>query len=89
LVDLFLFFLLGFFYLVRNCEIEREMNNLSYLEPDYSEFVEVDPTGRYGRVMFPPINQSISIILFDLLLTSLFLLLQYNEVLGKGASKTV
>ncbi|KAH0927924.1 hypothetical protein HID58_020180, partial [Brassica napus] len=41
----------------------REMNNLvSYLEPDYSEFVEVDPTGRYGR---------------------------YNEVLGKGASKTV
>ncbi|KAF8084494.1 hypothetical protein N665_0716s0039 [Sinapis alba] len=38
------------------------MNNLSYLEPDYSEFVEVDPTGRYGR---------------------------YNEVLGKGASKTV
>ncbi|XP_023641441.1 serine/threonine-protein kinase WNK1 isoform X2 [Capsella rubella] len=38
------------------------MNYLSYLEPDYSEFVEVDPTGRYGR---------------------------YNEVLGKGASKTV
>ncbi|CAN8260421.1 unnamed protein product [Cochlearia groenlandica] len=38
------------------------MNNLSYLEPDYSEFIEVDPTGRYGR---------------------------YNEVLGKGASKTV
>ncbi|KAL0900884.1 hypothetical protein Bca101_084845 [Brassica carinata] len=40
------------------------MNNhlVSYLEPDYSEFVEVDPTGRYGR---------------------------YNEVLGKGASKTV
>ncbi|KAF8105531.1 hypothetical protein N665_0157s0106 [Sinapis alba] len=35
------------------------MNNL---EPDYSEFVEVDPSGRYGR---------------------------YNEVLGKGSSKTV
>ncbi|XP_050219275.1 probable serine/threonine-protein kinase WNK9 [Mercurialis annua] len=32
------------------------------LEPDSSEFVEVDPTGRYGR---------------------------YNEILGKGASKTV
>ncbi|XP_020092201.1 probable serine/threonine-protein kinase WNK9 [Ananas comosus] len=30
--------------------------------PDYPEFVEVDPTGRYGR---------------------------YNEILGKGASKTV
>uniref|UniRef100_A0A1J3IGT8 non-specific serine/threonine protein kinase n=2 Tax=Noccaea caerulescens TaxID=107243 RepID=A0A1J3IGT8_NOCCA len=38
------------------------MNNLSHLEPDYSEFVEIDPTGRYGR---------------------------YNEVLGKGSSKTV
>ncbi|CAN8265408.1 unnamed protein product [Cochlearia groenlandica] len=35
------------------------MNNL---EQDYSEFVEVDPTRRYGR---------------------------YNEVLGKGSSKTV
>lgn len=35
------------------------MNNLvSYLEPDYSEFVEVDPTGRYGRVSFSlSINQ--------------------------------
>lgn len=32
------------------------------LEPDCSEFVEVDPTGRYGR---------------------------YNEILGKGSSKTV
>ncbi|KAF2287889.1 hypothetical protein GH714_003103 [Hevea brasiliensis] len=35
---------------------------LSHLQPDYSEFVEVDPTGRYGR---------------------------YNEILGRGASKTV
>ncbi|KAL3537865.1 hypothetical protein ACH5RR_001231 [Cinchona calisaya] len=39
------------------------MNGLTHFEPpDYSEFVEVDPTGRYGR---------------------------YNEILGKGASKTV
>ncbi|XP_026449955.1 probable serine/threonine-protein kinase WNK9 [Papaver somniferum] len=38
------------------------MNGLKPIEPDYSEFVEVDPTGRYGR---------------------------YNEILGKGASKTV
>ncbi|XP_052194466.1 LOW QUALITY PROTEIN: probable serine/threonine-protein kinase WNK9 [Diospyros lotus] len=38
------------------------MNDLTRLEPDCSEFVEVDPTGRYGR---------------------------YNEILGKGASKTV
>ncbi|KAJ9700352.1 hypothetical protein PVL29_005915 [Vitis rotundifolia] len=38
------------------------MDCVTELEPDYSEFVEVDPTGRYGR---------------------------YNEILGKGASKTV
>ncbi|KAL3516248.1 hypothetical protein ACH5RR_023150 [Cinchona calisaya] len=38
------------------------MNGLTHLETDYSEFVEVDPTGRYGR---------------------------YNEILGRGASKTV
>ncbi|XP_061336409.1 probable serine/threonine-protein kinase WNK9 isoform X3 [Gastrolobium bilobum] len=38
------------------------MNGVTLLEPDDSEFVEVDPTGRYGR---------------------------YNEILGKGASKTV
>ncbi|XVF63119.1 hypothetical protein PTKIN_Ptkin09bG0063200 [Pterospermum kingtungense] len=41
---------------------EPEMNGGTSLESDYSEFVEVDPTGRYGR---------------------------YNEILGKGASKTV
>lgn len=35
------------------------MNNLSYLEPDYSEFVEVDPTGRYGRVKFFPLSLSL------------------------------
>ncbi|KAF3673370.1 putative serine/threonine-protein kinase WNK1 [Capsicum annuum] len=38
------------------------MNGLTRTEPEISEFVEVDPTGRYGR---------------------------YNEILGKGASKTV
>ncbi|KAL5785533.1 hypothetical protein ACOSQ2_007925 [Xanthoceras sorbifolium] len=40
------------------------MNGVSVTspEPDCSDFVEVDPTGRYGR---------------------------YNEILGKGASKTV
>ncbi|CAI9778909.1 unnamed protein product [Fraxinus pennsylvanica] len=38
------------------------MNGVINLESNDSEFVEVDPTGRYGR---------------------------YNEVLGKGASKTV
>ncbi|KAG2694986.1 hypothetical protein I3843_08G168700 [Carya illinoinensis] len=38
------------------------MNDPTHLESEYSEFVEVDPTGRYGR---------------------------YNEILGKGASKTV
>ncbi|XP_027367921.1 probable serine/threonine-protein kinase WNK9 isoform X5 [Abrus precatorius] len=38
------------------------MNGVTHLETDDTEFVEVDPTGRYGR---------------------------YNEILGKGASKTV
>ncbi|KAF9673709.1 hypothetical protein SADUNF_Sadunf10G0052400 [Salix dunnii] len=38
------------------------MNGPASLEPDSYGFVEVDPTGRYGR---------------------------YNEILGKGASKTV
>ena len=28
------------------------MNHLSPLEQDYSEFVEYDPSGRYGRVTF-------------------------------------
>jgi len=34
------------------------MNVLTHLEQDYSEFVEVDPTGRYGRV------KSLSLSLF-------------------------
>ncbi|KAI4317822.1 hypothetical protein L6164_025659 [Bauhinia variegata] len=38
------------------------MNGAASIEGEYSEFVEVDPSGRYGR---------------------------YNEILGKGASKTV
>ncbi|CAI8603367.1 unnamed protein product [Vicia faba] len=38
------------------------MNGVTHFEEDDSEFVELDPTGRYGR---------------------------YNEILGKGASKTV
>ena len=35
-----------------NCEtsFEQEMDGGASLEPDYFEFVEVDPTGRYGRV---------------------------------------
>ncbi|KAK1390540.1 Non-specific serine/threonine protein kinase [Heracleum sosnowskyi] len=38
------------------------MNGVCDLEADESDYVEIDPTGRYGR---------------------------YNEILGKGASKTV
>ena len=67
------------------------MNVLAHLEQDYSEFVEVDPTGRYGRVK--PLSLVLSISLYCYLLLSLnfrFLcFLQYNEILGKGASKTV
>lgn len=44
------------------------MDGVTVLEPDESEFVEVDPTGRYGRVCalfsFPSI---ISLFLFILL----------------------
>ncbi|KAF5739527.1 hypothetical protein HS088_TW12G00733 [Tripterygium wilfordii] len=71
------------------------MNGLSYLEEpdDYSEFVEVDPTGRYGRVNY------VSLPIFLLLRLikpfgsdfwiPFFVALQYKEILGKGASKTV
>lgn len=30
------------------------MNGLTLTEPEVSEFVEVDPTGRYGRVCLSP-----------------------------------
>lgn len=68
------------------------------------EFAEVDPTGRYGRVMpsLTPIRPSFLLpSLASIRLASLFLLrsfdlfgdacglLQYTEVLGKGAFKTV
>ena len=49
----------------------REMNGLSHLEPDYSEFVEVDPTGRYGRVS----NQ------LSLFLNSIYLSVSLNSVI--------
>jgi hypothetical protein len=70
------------------------MNGLSHLEPpDYSEFVEVDPTGRYGRV-----HLSLSLCACVFLLWNelwvwfwglLLFFLQYNEILGRGASKIV
>ncbi|RDY07726.1 Serine/threonine-protein kinase WNK1, partial [Mucuna pruriens] len=46
------------------------------VEAECCEFVEVDPTGRYGRffVLIPGFE---------------FHVWQYNEILGKGASKTV
>ena len=57
------------------------------------EFVEVDPTGRYGRVKPLSLSLSLSLSLYCYLLLSLnfrFLcLLQYNEILGKRASKTL
>lgn len=64
------------------------------LEQDCSEFVELDPTGRYGRVntysCFLYLVFVICIDLLDSFLSSMFsVFLQYNEILGKGASKTV
>lgn len=71
------------------------MNGLLHLEPDFSEFVEVDPTGRYGRVsnnslslLFLGVSNSV-ISAWNLILNWFLFWLQYNEILGKGASKTV
>jgi hypothetical protein len=67
------------------------MNGVTHLEEGDSEFVEVDPTGRYGRVYISSshiFNFSLSwfwLFQFD----DFFLFFQYNEILGKGASKTV
>lgn len=66
------------------------MNGL--LEPDYSdsEFVEVDPTGRYGRVTKPlSLSHFLCVLCLKFDPFYLFFWLQYNEILGKGASKTV
>ena len=69
------------------------MNCDAELDPDYSEFVEVDPTGRYGRVISKFSCFFLTLILFFLFFFSSFsidsVILQYNEILGKGSSKTV
>ena len=31
-------------------QVLKTMNGFSLVDPNYSEFVEVDPCGRYGRV---------------------------------------
>ena len=42
------------------------MSGLALLEPDFSEFVEVDPSGRYGRVRFSAdLNSIFCLIGFD------------------------
>ena len=75
------------------------MNCVTHLEPDdsSSEFVEVDPTGRYGRV-HPSLSLSIYLTMwiflsfvniFEFLNLGVLCFLQYNEILGKGASKIV
>ena len=75
------------------------MNGGASFEPEYSEFVELDPTGRYGRVCITPFLLIFSFLLFFSVIYTLkfFILIlgiefhvwQYNEILGKGASKTV
>lgn len=63
-------------------------------EPDDSEFVEVDPTGRYGRVWTKILFFYTGLLCAGVLVVwvdffFLSYLMQYNEILGKGASKTV
>uniref|UniRef100_A0A0D3G2D7 non-specific serine/threonine protein kinase n=1 Tax=Oryza barthii TaxID=65489 RepID=A0A0D3G2D7_9ORYZ len=57
------------------------------------EFAEVDPTARYGRVIMPSSSSSSSSIRFSShpfdSFGDAYRLLQYTEVLGKGAFKTV
>lgn len=75
------------------------MNNAACVEAEDSEFVEVDPTGRYGRVYIytiltfysSPLFASLNShhMFFVLILSFEFHVLQYNEILGKGASKIV
>ncbi|KAH9614632.1 hypothetical protein KSS87_003816 [Heliosperma pusillum] len=71
------------------------MNCVLTLEDECCDFVEVDPTGRYGRVsnfidsflanhfqFYCPLYFELNVLLFG----GFF---QYNEILGKGASKIV
>lgn len=39
-------------YQNKKFNLVTEMNGFAHLDLDHSEFVEVDPTGRYGRVNF-------------------------------------
>lgn len=57
--------------------------------PDFSHYVEIDPTGRYGRVLFSLFLSNYLPNSPSFLFSSFLFCLQYNEILGKGASKTV
>lgn len=72
------------------------MNGVTHTEPEISEFVEVDPTGRYGRVCSLSLFVCVKVRFFHsnevlslMFCSFLVFLMQYNEILGKGASKTV
>ncbi|KAL5995113.1 Serine/threonine-protein kinase wnk1 [Asimina triloba] len=65
------------------------MMGLSHPDHDDSEFVEVDPTGRYGRVLLCFVFPFLCLFFLSLVLNEFFFCLQYSEILGKGASKTV
>lgn len=68
------------------------MNELQTDSSASSEFAEVDPTGRYGRVTILSFFSSFCFFFsyYPFSFSSRFFLwLQYNEILGKGASKTV
>jgi len=70
------------------------MNGAACVEAEGFEFAEVDPTGRYGRVHIQPFLYSKFCMFFMFRFFVLipgfeFHVWQYNEILGKGASKTV
>jgi len=73
------------------------MNGAACVEEECCEFVETDPTGRYGRVYiyiyaFPLLINFCWFFMFQFIVLIPgfeFHVWQYNEILGKGASKTV
>lgn len=78
---------------IKNCRRRRrrrrDMNGEESFVEDCYGFVEIDPSGRYGRVWIIHTNKDLifGLPFFDF--GFCFCFGQYDEILGKGASKTV